>query len=137
MSDRIHPKMQNRLSEDLRYLNVLELASLLGISRLTVYDWVGQRRIPYFKAGRSLRFDRVQIDKWIKSTSYVPRLKDVFLGRARPRKAKPKPPQTAPLSGPQTKPAREGLPRRRIARLVPEGFKVVHRRRQKRSSRSA
>jgi excisionase family DNA binding protein len=137
MSDRTHPKMQNRLPEDMRYLNVLELASLLGISRLTVYDWVGQRRIPYFKAGRSLRFDRVQIDKWIKSTSYVPRLKDVFLGRARPRKAKPKPPHTEPLSRPRTKPAREGLPRRRIARLVPEGFRVVHRRRKRRSSRGA
>lgn len=137
MSDRAHPKMQNRLPEGMRYLNILEVASLLGISRLTVYDWVGQRRIPYFKAGRSLRFDRVQIEKWIKSTSYVPRLKDVFLGRARPRKAKPKAPQTEPLSGPRTKPAREGLPRRRIARLVPEGIKVVHRRRKRRSSRGA
>lgn len=137
MSKRVHPKMQNRLSEGVRSLNVLEVAALLGVSHYTVRDWVYQRKIPFFKAGWCLRFDRAEIEKWIKRTSYVPRLKDTFLNISRPRKAKSKTPRTETLPEPRAKLSRKGLQKRRVARLVPEGFRVLHRGRRRRPSRSA
>jgi len=49
-----------------RLVGVDELARELGISRHTVYSWVSQRRIPFLKVGRLLRFDIHLIDAWLR-----------------------------------------------------------------------
>ena len=36
-----------------RYLTIPELARLLGVSRVTVYNWVKKGRIPAARAGRN------------------------------------------------------------------------------------
>lgn len=33
----------------------------------TIYGWVSQRTIPYNKNGKRLRFNKVEIDKWLNS----------------------------------------------------------------------
>ena len=48
-----------------KLLNINELAEYLGIKISTVYSWVNQRKIPYIKVGRLVKFDQVDIDKWI------------------------------------------------------------------------
>ena len=48
-----------------KLLNINELAEYLGIKISTVYSWVNQRKIPYIKVGRLVKFDRVDIDKWL------------------------------------------------------------------------
>jgi excisionase family DNA binding protein len=48
-----------------RLLTVEETAAYLGISKLTVYDWVSQRKIEYVKIGRLVEFDLRILDKWI------------------------------------------------------------------------
>ncbi|OQA92043.1 MAG: Helix-turn-helix domain protein [Elusimicrobia bacterium ADurb.Bin231] len=48
-----------------KLLNINELAEYLGIKISTVYSWVNQRKIPYVKVGRLVKFDQVDIDKWI------------------------------------------------------------------------
>jgi len=48
-----------------KLLNINELAEYLGIKISTVYSWVNQRKIPYIKVGRLVKFDQVDIDKWL------------------------------------------------------------------------
>lgn len=49
----------------LNLFGVSELARELGVSRHTIYSWVAQRRIPYLKVGRLLRFERRAIAAWL------------------------------------------------------------------------
>lgn len=46
-------------------VNVREAAQTLGVSVSTLYGWVWQRRIPFVKLGRSLRFSLVDLEKFI------------------------------------------------------------------------
>lgn len=41
-----------------------DVAALLGISRVTVYDHVRRGNIPAKRIGRALRFDLASIDQW-------------------------------------------------------------------------
>jgi excisionase family DNA binding protein len=52
---------------DKKYLNINELSVYLGLKVGTIYVWVCQRKIPYIKLGRLLRFDIKEIDDWMKS----------------------------------------------------------------------
>jgi excisionase family DNA binding protein len=46
-------------------LNVHELSKELKLSSSGIYQMVGQRKIPFVKIGRSVRFDAEDINKWI------------------------------------------------------------------------
>ena len=37
-------------------------------AKATIYDWVCQRRIPYHKDGKKLRFLKSEIDSWLMSS---------------------------------------------------------------------
>ena len=51
-----------------RYLNVDDVAALLGVSPKTVYGWVSAKTIPHVKFGRSvLRFRLSDIEAWAES----------------------------------------------------------------------
>jgi len=47
-------------------LTVEEVALLLRCKVRTIYNMVSQRRIPFRKAGRQLRFDLREIEAWTK-----------------------------------------------------------------------
>ena len=47
-------------------LTVPEVAEQLGVSVHTVYSWVAQRRVPFLKVGRLLRFDGRTIEAWLR-----------------------------------------------------------------------
>ena len=49
-----------------RLINIQELAEYTGNTVGTLYVWVHQRKIPYIKWGRNVRFDLDEIDKFIK-----------------------------------------------------------------------
>jgi excisionase family DNA binding protein len=55
-----------------RLVDIRVLADYLGISPDTGYTMVSQRRIPYVKIGRLLRFDLKAIDEWISKNSVMP-----------------------------------------------------------------
>ena len=57
--------MQTEALKD-EFLTTEELATLLKIPKLTVYKWVSQRKIPYVKVGKHLRFKRSEIEEWLK-----------------------------------------------------------------------
>jgi excisionase family DNA binding protein len=50
-----------------------ELAARLGVSERFVRRLVEERRIPYLKIGRFIRFDPVEIDRWLTPQRVEPR----------------------------------------------------------------
>ena len=50
-----------------RLMSIEQVAVYLGLSPHTVYKFVSQRRIPHVKLGKLVKFDRIEIDKWIGS----------------------------------------------------------------------
>ena len=50
-----------------RWLSVDEIADYLGIKRDTVYKWIRERQMPGHKIGRLWKFDKKEVDDWVKS----------------------------------------------------------------------
>jgi len=48
-----------------RYLRVSQAACYLGYEIKTVYRLVEERRIPHIKKGRTIFFDKLELDKWM------------------------------------------------------------------------
>jgi excisionase family DNA binding protein len=46
-------------------MNVKQAAAYLGRSESALFHLVAKREIPFVKHGRNLRFDRLELDKWI------------------------------------------------------------------------
>lgn len=55
-----------------RLLNINEVSHLTGLSPHTLYTMVSQRRIPYVKVGRLLRFDPGHLEAWLKQHTVMP-----------------------------------------------------------------
>ena len=51
---------------------IKEAAQYIGISIHTLYKMVSQRKVPYTKVGRLVKFDVEQLNKWIKQNSVMP-----------------------------------------------------------------
>ena len=49
----------------LELLTVQDAARLLAVSISTIYGWVWQRRIPFVKIGRAVRFDMADLERFI------------------------------------------------------------------------
>ena len=56
-------------------ITVQEAATFLAVSTSTLYGWVYQRRIPFVKVGRALRFELAELKKFIQSNRFQPRSK--------------------------------------------------------------
>lgn len=50
-----------------RLMDIDELADYLRLKRQTIYNWLHQRKISGIKVGGVWRFDRRDIDIWLKS----------------------------------------------------------------------
>ena len=50
-----------------RWLSVDEIAGHLGIKRDTVYKWISERQMPGHKIGRLWKFNKKEVDEWVKS----------------------------------------------------------------------
>ncbi len=55
-----------------RLMNISEVASLTGMAPPTIYKMVSQRRIPYVKVGRLVKFDVELLDKWLRQHTVMP-----------------------------------------------------------------
>jgi excisionase family DNA binding protein len=49
-----------------RLVTVKDAAKYLAVSVSTLYGWVYQRRIPFVKVGRALRFEVTELDDFIR-----------------------------------------------------------------------
>ncbi len=52
---------------DERWVSVAEIAEHLGVSKDTVYTWIETKRMPAHRAGRLWKFQRAEVDEWVKS----------------------------------------------------------------------
>ena len=50
-----------------RWLSVEEIAEHLGISKDTVYAWISKKGMPAHRVGRFWKFQRVEVDAWVRS----------------------------------------------------------------------
>jgi excisionase family DNA binding protein len=50
-----------------RWLSVGEIAEYLGVSKDTVYGWVGSKGMPGHKVGRFWKFKLEEIDDWVRA----------------------------------------------------------------------
>ena len=59
--------MDDRTSRDpgTRLLDIKQAAKFLSVSVSTLYGWVWQRRIPFVKMGRAVRFDVGDLERFI------------------------------------------------------------------------
>ena len=55
-----------------RLISIQEAASYTGLSPHTLYTMVSQRRIPFVKVGRLVKFDVGLLDAWIKQNTVMP-----------------------------------------------------------------
>jgi excisionase family DNA binding protein len=53
-------------------LTIQEAARYLSVSVSTLYGWVWQRRIPFVKIGRALRFDPTDLEAYIEASKQYP-----------------------------------------------------------------
>jgi len=50
-----------------RWLSVDEIAEHLGVGRETIYNWIEKREMPAHRVGRLWKFQKGEVDAWIKS----------------------------------------------------------------------
>lgn len=55
-----------------RLVSIKEAAVYTGLSPYTIYTMVSQRRIPFVKLGRSVKFDLELLNKWIQQQTVMP-----------------------------------------------------------------
>jgi len=53
-------------------LTIQQAAQITGISTTTLYKWVSQRKIPYIKMGRLVKFDPLKLEEWIRQQTVMP-----------------------------------------------------------------
>jgi excisionase family DNA binding protein len=54
-----------------RLMNIDELASYLRLQKQTIYNWLNQGKISGIKVGGVWRFDRKEVDDWLRSKRRV------------------------------------------------------------------
>jgi len=50
-----------------KWLSADEIANHLGISKDTLYAWISNRGLPAHRVGRLWKFQRTEVDGWIRS----------------------------------------------------------------------
>jgi excisionase family DNA binding protein len=58
--------VSGQITKQKELLNTKETAEFLGISKNTLYEWIVQKKIPYFKIGRLVKFKREDLEDWLK-----------------------------------------------------------------------
>ena len=67
-------EVQKEMGMEKRYLDIKELSGYIGLSRWSIYKLVNQRNLPHIPiTKRTFRFDRVEIDKWMKEQNTKPK----------------------------------------------------------------
>ncbi len=53
-----------------KVLNIEDVSLLTGLSCSSIYKMTSSREIPYYKRGKFLYFDKVEIEDWMKSERF-------------------------------------------------------------------
>lgn len=55
-----------------KYLTIEEVCDILQVKKHYIYGLTSQKRIPFIKIGRFLRFRREEIEEWLKEHARKP-----------------------------------------------------------------
>ena len=55
-----------------QFVGIKELSEYLGVKENTIYSWVSQRKIPFKKLGRLVRFSLEEVEDWVEQKSVAP-----------------------------------------------------------------
>ena len=55
--------------EECRWLGMKEITQYLSVSRETIVKWIENKKMPGHRVGRCWRFQKSEVDMWIKSGS--------------------------------------------------------------------
>ena len=55
-----------------KLLTVKEVSAYTGLAPDTIYKMVSQRRIPFTKVGRLVKFEQSALDAWLKQHTVMP-----------------------------------------------------------------
>jgi excisionase family DNA binding protein len=55
-----------------RFIGIKELSEYLDTPVGTLYVWICQKKIPYYKIGRNVKFDLEKIEDWLKKKEVKP-----------------------------------------------------------------
>lgn len=58
--------VSGQISRQKELLNTTEASEFLGIKKNTLYEWIVQRKIPFVKVGRLVKFRREDLEAWLK-----------------------------------------------------------------------
>ncbi len=53
-------------------LNISQASEILGVAPVTIRLWISQKKIPYYKVGKSIKFKPSEIEAWVNATRVVP-----------------------------------------------------------------
>lgn len=53
-------------------MSIEELSEYIDTPVATIYTWTHLRRIPHVKIGRSLKFERGAVDRWVEAQRVEP-----------------------------------------------------------------
>jgi len=56
-----------KVHRSIRLMSIDELAQYLGLRKQTIYNWLHQTKISGIKVGKVWRFDRRDIEQWLRS----------------------------------------------------------------------
>ena len=51
-----------------RWLSVDEIANHLGVNLETIYRWIEHKGLPGHRIGRLWKFDKQEVDEWVRSS---------------------------------------------------------------------
>lgn len=63
-------KVRNEAFAPRALMSVEEVAQYLNLSTQTIYNWLHKRRINGIKIGKVWRFDKTEIDSWLKGKKF-------------------------------------------------------------------
>jgi len=52
---------------DERWLSVDDVSAHLGVRRDSIYKWIGEKGLPAHKVGRLWKFQREEVDEWVRN----------------------------------------------------------------------
>ena len=52
---------------DDRWMSVEEIATYLGVSKDTIYNWINKKKMPSHKIGRLWKFKKEKVDAWVEA----------------------------------------------------------------------
>lgn len=60
------------MNPEIHLLDINQAANYLDISVSCLYTWVSQKKVPYIKIGRCVRFDSGDLQGWLKDCTVTP-----------------------------------------------------------------